>query len=176
MPESRRSNLAAADAALLGWLEFAARHDQMDAESIDAFIDHGRLLCSGGGGRRRIEGRLVDEWRVLAARGVDLIGPAFDPENTMKVWGPRRKHRLQELGRRLLESDGVPPDPTGKGTPAWWTWKRQAADWAREEDHWRRDARRRFAGERIRLGLEAAWAEPAGGPESPDRTAAPDTR
>ena len=152
--------LAAADAALLGWLAYAARHDSEAAVSIDAFLDHGRLLCGGGHGQRRIEGPLVDEWRELAGRGAALIGPAFDPHNRMKVWRARQERRRRELGRSLFESGGPGPDPGAAGDPAWWTWKRRAADWAREQDHWREDARRRFARERVRLDLETTWAEP----------------
>jgi hypothetical protein len=154
------TTIASADAALLGWLGYAQRCDMSDDDCVAGFLRSGHALFGTGYAVGESNLRAAAAWRRLAGRGVSLIGPAFDPTDTIKVWTDRRAARRDELGCRLHAGDTAAPAPVRRtGSPAWREWKRDASAWARDEDDRLAAAQARFAAERVRLGLEALWAQ-----------------
>jgi hypothetical protein len=151
-----------ADAALLGWLGHADQCDSAPGASLDGFLRHGAALFGAGHVVGESNRRLAEIWRNLANRGVSLIGPSFDPTNTMKVWGTRQGARRRDLGCRLHGGEAPSPAVAPRtGSSAWSRWRREASAWAWDEDKRRAAAQTAFAAERLRLQLELVWMGPA---------------
>jgi hypothetical protein len=162
------TTIARADAALLGWLDYAARCDSSHDDAIDEFVRYGERLVAAGYAVGECDIRAAAAWRALAARGVDLIGPAFGLTDIARPSGKRREARRRDLGCRLYAGNVAVPTPVRRrGSPAWRSWKRDACAWAREEDTRRVAAQERFAAERVRLRLELLWAAPVAGVGAP---------